>query len=42
VPRGGMIALSQSWVLEGSLVFPEIHNSMIFRAKKEYPYKSSS
>jgi hypothetical protein len=25
----------------GSLVFPGIHNSMIFRVNKEYPYKSS-
>ena len=25
----------------GSLVFPGVHNSMIFRVNKEYPYKSS-
>ena len=31
----------QPQVLNGSLVIPGIHNSMIFRANKECPYKSS-
>jgi len=34
------LALSFAYYHFGSLVIPGIHNSMIFRANKECPYKS--
>lgn len=34
-------SLPHECVVFGSLVIPGIHNSMIFRANKECPYKSS-
>jgi CRISPR-associated protein Cas5d len=39
--RGILEAIFWEPQMYGSLVIPGIHNSMIFRANKECPYKSS-